>query len=94
MAKKKKTTPANTNVNLTPNPHLVRMIANFGDLMKLGYSEEIWIEASRLLRDISSVVSQETMSELGNLWSDSYVNNDFVFIDSKLNRIMETLSPR
>lgn len=92
MAKKKKL--VNSNVNTNPNPHLVRMVANFGDIMKLGYSEENWTEASRLLKDISLTVSQETMSELGSLWSESYVNNDFVFVDSKINRIMETLSPR
>jgi len=92
MAKKKKL--VNSNVNTNPNPHLVRMVTNFGDIMKLGYSEENWTEASRLLKDISLTVSQETMSELGSLWSESYVNNDFVFVDSKINRIMETLSPR
>ncbi len=91
MSKKKKHT-TNVNANISSNPHVVRMINDFGDAIKLGFSEENWITVSRILKDISVNVSQHTMLELGNLWSYSYVENDYSLIETKINDILKNLS--
>ena len=88
MAKKKKS----VNVVPTRNPATVKMINHFGDLVKLGYTDENWTEISHLLREISIHVSQKTMTELGELWSASYTGNELNTVDEKINRILDTLS--
>lgn len=90
MAKKKKVT--NSITVDKPNPNVVKMINYFGDILKLGYTDENWTEASRVLRDISVNVSQNTMGQLGTLWTEAYVNSDSVHVDTRLNQVIESLT--
>ena len=91
MGKKKKVT-AVKNYNNSPNPIVLKMINHFSDLVKLGYTNDTWTEASMVLRDISRNVSQETMNDLGELWSESYVTTDLVEIDRKIEKVINSLS--
>lgn len=92
MGKKKKVTTVN--YNNSPNPIVFKMINHFSDLLKLGYTNDTWTEASMVLRDISRNVSQETMNDLGDLWSQAYVATDLVEIDRRVEKVISTLNPQ
>jgi hypothetical protein len=87
MVKKKKT------VNQNPNKHSqeLRMIYHFADMVSVGFSEEGWTEASRLLAEISTRVSPEVRHELGELWSTCYVTTDSTVVDDRVNSVVECL---
>ena len=58
----------------SPSERALELLGYYQETLCMGYSEENWTTASRILRDIGYHVDLETHREIGSLMTDAYVN--------------------
>jgi hypothetical protein len=87
MASKKKRTS-----NVGPSREVLKLINLYADTVKLGFSEENWTMAARILNDLSYMIPLDMKSELGDLMAQSYVDCNFSYVDDRVSNVVDRLS--
>lgn len=87
MASKKKRTNS-----VGPSREVLKLIGLYSDTIKLGFSEENWTIAARILNDLSFMIPLDMKSELGSLMSHAYVDCNFSFVDEKVSGVVDQLN--
>lgn len=83
------------NRNLGHNTLSLDMAANLlqelRGLLVLDFSEESWGEASDVVRALSTCVSPEVYTMIGNIWSDSFVRPSIDRVDAEVSAILTAI---
>lgn len=58
----------------SPSDRALELLGVYQDTLCMGYSEEVWTQATRILNEISIHVDLDTHRELGSLMTDAYTN--------------------
>lgn len=87
MANKKKRTS-----NVGPSREVLKLIGLYSDTVKLGFSDENWTMATRILNDLSYMIPLDMKSDLGDIMSYAYVDGNFSHVDSKVSEVVDRLS--
>ena len=87
MANKKKRTS-----NAGPSREVLRLIGLYSDTVKLGFSDENWTMATRILNDLSYMIPLSMKSDLGDILSYAYVYGNFSHVDDKVADVVDRLS--
>ena len=87
MSNKKKRTS-----NVGPSREVMKLIGLYSDTVKLGFSEENWTMATRILNDLSYMIPLSMKSDLGDIMSHAYVDGNFSHVDDKVTEVIDRLS--
>ena len=87
MSNKKKRTS-----NVGPSREVMKLIGLYSDTVKLGFSEENWTMATRILNDLSYMIPLSMKSDLGDIMSYAYVDGNFSHVDDKVTEVIDRLS--
>ena len=58
----------------SPSDRALELLGVYQDTLCMGYSEETWTQATRILNEISMHVDLDTQRELGALMTDAYTD--------------------
>jgi hypothetical protein len=79
---------ANTNLSTEMATSLLDELRS---LLVLDFSEETWATASHVVRDLSTCVSADVYSMIGNLWSEMYVKPSIDRLDAEIANIRASI---
>lgn len=64
----------NQHRRFSPSDRALELLGVYQDTLCMGYSEETWTQATRILNEISLHVDLDTHRELGALMTDAYTD--------------------
>lgn len=69
----------------------IKLIVQFQEVISLGYSEENWTKATRILREFARYTEKTHVDSLGNLMTEMYTAPSFARIQEVCSQVSSNL---